>query len=309
MYILSFNQKNTNDILFSEIKKATKFIIIHTLFFDDTGIYLNFINLLNSKIIEHPEIYIEIKIGLNPFLKPKLEGLDKKIKIILEEPRTLFFYVYHVRLFHTENVFALGGIDITRKNLHENYHQFALFLTNKKYFIINESNYFNHEICNLYDFVGNSTNAYQKLLQCIYSAKQEIFIDNQYLLFDDFVEELIKKKCTSDVKIYILTNGEESHNPLNKFETVVTKFIFQISRNLYKNKLKNNNITIVNSNKYTHNKICVVDKRFLLFGSMNLMTRSINKDGDKEMSIFLDNEELCNTLLSYYKDTFDYETI
>ena len=253
-------------------------------------------------------MYIEIKIGLNPFLIPNLEGLDKKIKIILEEPRTLFFYVYHIRLFHTENVFALGGIDITKDNMHENYQQFALFLTNEKYFIINESNYFNCEICNLYDFVGNSTNAYQKLLQCIYSAKQEIFIDNQYLLIDDFVEELIKKKCTSDVKIYILTNGEGSDNPLNKFETIITKSISQFSRSLYKNKLKKNNITIINSTKYTHNKLCIVDKKYLLFGSMNLMNRSISKDGDKEMSVFLDNEELCNSLLSYYKETFDYET-
>jgi phosphatidylserine/phosphatidylglycerophosphate/cardiolipin synthase-like enzyme len=309
MYI-SFNQKNTNNILFDEIKKATKFIIIHTLFFDDTGLDLNFISLLNSKIIEHPEIYIEIKIGLNPFLKPKLEGLNKKIKVILEEPRTLFFYVYHVRLFHTENVFALGGIDITKENLDKNYHQFALFLTNKKYFIINERNYFNNEICNLYDFVGNSTNSYKKLLECIKSAKQEVFIDNQFLLFDDFVNELVaKKKKNSDVKIYILTNDEESHNPLNKFETTLTKYLSLISRNLYKNKLKKNNITLITSNKYTHNKLCIVDKRYLLFGSMNLIARSIINNGDKEMSIFLENEELCNTLLSYYEDTFHYETI
>uniref|UniRef100_A0A6C0K1S6 PLD phosphodiesterase domain-containing protein n=1 Tax=viral metagenome TaxID=1070528 RepID=A0A6C0K1S6_9ZZZZ len=309
MYI-SFNQKNTNNVLFDEIKKATKFIIIHTLFFNDTGIDLNFISLLNSKIIEYPEIYIEIKIGLNPFLKPKLEDLDKKIKVILEEPRTLFFYVYHARMFHTENVFALGGIDITKENLHENYQQFALFLNNKKYFIINESNYFNYEICDLYDFVGNSTNSYKKLLECINSAKQEVFIDNQYLVFDDFVDELItKKKKNSDVKIYILTNSEESNNPLNKFETIVTKYASQISRNLYKNKLKKNNITLTSSTKYTHNKLCIVDKRYLLFGSMNLMARSIINNGDKEMSIFLENEELCNTLLSYYEDTFHYETI
>lgn len=306
---ISFNQKNTNDILFREIKKATKFIIIHTMFFDDTDIGLNFISLLNSKLIEYPDIYIEIKIGLNPFLQPKLKDLDKKIKIILEKPRTLLFYVYHLRLFHTEKIFALGGIDLTKDNLHENYKQFALFLTSEKYFIINEHNYLNYKINDLYDFVGNSKNTYQKLLECIGSAKQEIFIDNQYLFFDDLVDALINKKKNFNINIYILTNGEVSCNPLNKFETNVTKYIMRISKKKYNNKLIKNGINIITTDNYTHNKLCIIDKQYLLFGSMNLLARSINVDGDQEMSVFLDNKELCDNLLSYYKDIIGYQTI
>jgi len=305
---ITFNQKNTNEMLFNEIKKAKKFIIIHTMFFDDTKLDLNFVELINSKVVEFPDIYIEIKIGLNPFIIPNICNLDKKIKIILENPRSLFLYVYHVRLFHTENVFAVGGIDIELGNLHYSYHQFCLFLREPKYFIMNEDNCKTIQLKNLYDFFGTFTDSYEKLLDSINNAKHEIFIDNQFFSLDDLTNILIKKKNNDNINIYILTNGENASQESNEIESIITKSVVFFSID-YIYKLKNNGIKFVNTNKYTHNKICVVDKKYLLMGSMNLMERSVSTKGDKEMCVFLENKEICNNLLAYYQDTFSYETI
>ena len=47
---LSYNQKETNQIIYNEIEKASKYIHITTMFFNDTDLPLNFIKLLNHKI-------------------------------------------------------------------------------------------------------------------------------------------------------------------------------------------------------------------------------------------------------------------
>ena len=89
------------------------------MFFDDTDLPLNFIKLLNHKIQEHPDMYIEINIGLNPFLKSNTDELDKKIHVRTITMKTID--TYHIRLFCTESIFAVGGIDITKKNLTKQY--------------------------------------------------------------------------------------------------------------------------------------------------------------------------------------------
>lgn len=307
MFII-FNQKKTNEILFNEIKKAKKFIIIHTMFFDDTKLDLNFVELLNSKIAEFPNIYIEIKIGLNPFIVPNICNLDKKIKIILENPRTIFLYVYHIRLFHTENVFAVGGIDISDQNLYDSYNQYTLFLNDPKYFIMNEDNCKKYQIKNLHDFVGTSTDSYTKMIECINNAKHEIFIDNQFFSLNHLEEILIEKKKKTNINIYLLVNSSNTVQKLNEFETFTVNLMSFFSLK-YINNLKKNGIKFIKTNKFTHNKLCIIDKQYLLMGSMNLMERSINNDGDIEMCVFLENKEICNNLLAYYQEIFSYETI
>ena len=53
------------------------------MFFNDEGLSLNFIELLNHKVKQHPNIKIHINIGLNPFLKTNIEEntLNKKIHL------------------------------------------------------------------------------------------------------------------------------------------------------------------------------------------------------------------------------------
>jgi phosphatidylserine/phosphatidylglycerophosphate/cardiolipin synthase-like enzyme len=150
--------------------------------------------------------------------------------------------------------------------------------------------------------------SYEKLLDSINNAKHEIFIDNQFFSLDDLTNILIKKKNNDNINIYILTNGENASQESNEIESIITKSVVFFSID-YIYKLKNNGIKFVNTNKYTHNKICVVDKKYLLMGSMNLMERSVSTKGDKEMCVFLENKEICNNLLAYYQDTFSYETI
>ena len=273
------------------------------MFFDDSDVSLNFIDLLNSKIIKYPDIYIEIKVGINPFKNPNFKNLNKKIKIIEEKPKTLFICVYHIRLFHTENVFAIGGIDIIKEQLKDNYQQFSLFLYDKKYFIFNKENYNNYErkILNLYDYENNTYNSYNKLVEYINKSKKEIFIDNQYCIHPIINKLLISKKKSSNINIFILTNDIENKNILPSF-IISLQYLFNI---FYKNNLEKNGIKIIKHNKYTHNKISIFDKKYLLMGSMNLIERSTNSNCDIEMSIFIKNKELCKKLLNYYKNNFN----
>ena len=46
---ISYTQKETNQIIYNEIKKASKYIHITTMFFNDEGMSLDFIKLLNDK--------------------------------------------------------------------------------------------------------------------------------------------------------------------------------------------------------------------------------------------------------------------
>ena len=96
---ISYTQKKTNKIIYDEIKRASKYINITTMFFDDTDLPLNFIKLLNHKIQEHPDMYIEINIGLNPFLKSNTDELDKKIHVRTITMKTI--YKYNISLFFT----------------------------------------------------------------------------------------------------------------------------------------------------------------------------------------------------------------
>mgnify|MGYP000415581356 CR=1 FL=1 len=49
---ISYTQKETNQIIYNEIKKASKYIHITTMFFNDEGMSLDFIKLLNDKVKE-----------------------------------------------------------------------------------------------------------------------------------------------------------------------------------------------------------------------------------------------------------------
>ena len=124
----SYTQKKTNQIIYNEIKKASKYIHITTMFFNDEDLSLDFIELLNHKAKEHPDIEIRINIGLNPFLESNFnyDKLDKKIHLINIPMKMID--TYHIRLFSTETIFAVGGIDITKLNLVKNYIQFTLFI-------------------------------------------------------------------------------------------------------------------------------------------------------------------------------------
>ena len=62
------------------------------------------------------------------------------------------------------------------------------------------------------------------------------------------------------------------------------------------NTLKNNN------NKYTHNKLFIFDKEYILFGSMNIMDKSLQSSGgDIELCVLVKNKKLANEMLDYYK--------
>lgn len=197
---VSYTQKETNQIIYDEIKKASKYIHITTMFFNDDDLSLDFKKLLNHKIKEYPDIKIYINIGLNPFLKTNIEEdmLDKKIHF-RTIPMNHLINVYHIRLFSTEYIFAVGGIDIiTKVNLVKPYIQFTLFIPiQNNVFIIKTIS--NKNI--LYDFTENKNiyniskvDPYTKVNELIDSSKHHIFIDNQYFFSNTFANKLIEKK-------------------------------------------------------------------------------------------------------------------
>jgi phosphatidylserine/phosphatidylglycerophosphate/cardiolipin synthase-like enzyme len=314
---ISYTQKETNQIIYNEIKKASKYIHITTMFFNDECLSLDFIKLLNHKVKEHPNIEIHINIGSNPFLKTNIsyDNIHKKIHL-RSIPMMRIMDTYHIRLFSTEFVFAVGGIDITKLNLVKNYIQFTLFIP------IQNNVFISKMISNknfLYDFSENKNtynvskiDPYTKVSQLIDNSKQHIFIDNQYLLSNSFTNKLIeKKKNEPNIKIEVFSNDKFQNN-IFKNENIFMIFINGIKNNslnmLNQNnmkKLKNENIIVKtpSENKYTHNKIFIFDREYILMGSMNIVDKSLQTyGGDIELCILIKNKKLAKEMLDYYKN-------
>lgn len=310
---ISYTQKETNQIIYNEIKKASKYIHITTMFFNDEGLSLDFIRLLNHKVKEHPDIEIRINIGLNPFNKTNLNeyNLNKKIRLRFIPMRMI--NTYHIRLFSTESIFAVGGIDIIKLNLIKNYIQFTLFIPIQNNVIISKT-ISNKNI--LYDFTENKKSyniskidPYTKINQLIDNSKHHIFIDNQYLFSKTFTHKLIEKKENNpNIKIEIFSNGKFQNN-IFKNENIFVNFINSIKNNslnmLNQNnmkKIKNENIIVKTvENKYTHNKLFIFDGKYILMGSMNIMDKSLQTyGGDIELCILIKNKKLANEIIDYY---------
>ena len=312
---ISYTQKETNQIIYDEIKKASKYIHITTMFFNDEGLQLNFIKLLNHKIKQHPNIEIHINIGLNPFDKTNLNeyNLNKKIKLRFI-PMNHLINTYHIRLFSTESIFAVGGIDIRKLNLTEKYIQFTLFIPIQNNVFISKT-ISNKNI--LYDFTEdkNSYNIskvdpYTKVNELIDSSKQHIFIDNQYFFSNTFTNKLIeKKKSKPNIKIEVFSNDKFENNIFKTQQRkVISMIILKYMNILNKNNMEKikNEENIFNTppeNKYTHNKLFIFDKKYILVGSMNIMDKSLQVyGGDVELCVLIKNKKLANEMLNYYKN-------
>jgi len=311
---LSYNQEETNQIIFDEIKKASKYIHITTMFFNDHDLSLNFIKLLNDKIIEYPDISIDINIGLNPFLKTNLNKDKLNDKIKLRKIPMNIINTYHIRLFSTESIFAVGGIDITKLNLVKNYIQFVLFIPIQNNVFINKT-ISNKNI--LYDFTENKNSynvsdvdPYTKVNHFINDSKHHIFIDNQYLFSSSFINKLIEKKKNSpSIEIEVFSNDNFNNNIFKSknifikvFNHIKNKSFIMLNKINIK-KIKNENIIVKTplENNYTHNKLFIFDKKYIFIGSMNVMNKSLQTHGgDIELCVLIKNKKLANEILEYY---------
>ena len=314
---VSYTQKETNQIIYDEIKKASKDIHITTTFFNDDDLSLDFKKLLNHKIKEYPDIKIHINIGLNPFLKTNIEEdmLDKKIHF-RTIPMNHLINTYHIRLFSTESIFAVGGIDITKVNLVKPYIQFTLFIPIQNNVFISKT-ISNKNI--LYDFTENKNiyniskvDPYTKVNELIENSKHHIFIDNQYFFSTAFTTKLIeKKKNNPNIKIEVFSN-DNFHNNVFNSENIFMKLVDSIKCNSFnminqKNieKLKNQHMIAKTppENKYTHNKLFIFDKKYILMGSINIMDKSLKAvGGDIELCVLIKNKQLANEMIDYYKN-------
>jgi phosphatidylserine/phosphatidylglycerophosphate/cardiolipin synthase-like enzyme len=314
---ISYTQKETNQIIYNEIKKASKYIHITTMFFNDEGLSLDFIKLLNYKVKEHPNIKIHINIGLNPFDKTNLNeyNLNKKIQLRFI-PMNHLINTYHVRLFSTESIFAVGGIDIRKLNLIKNYIQFTLFIPIQNNVFISKT-ISNKNI--LYDFTENKNSynvskidPYTKVNELIDSSEHHIFIDNQYFFSKTITNKLVeKKKNEPNINIEVFSNDKFQNN-IFKDKDIFMKFINGVknkSLNMLNQKnmenLKNEDIIVKTppEKKYTHNKLFIFDKKYILMGSMNIMDKSLQTyGGDIELCVLIKNKILANEMLNYYKN-------
>lgn len=307
---ISYTQKETNQIIYNEIKKSSKYIHITTMFFNDKDLPLNFIELLNHKVKEHPDIEIRINIGLNPFDKSNINEYNLNKKIHLRFIPMRMINTYHIRLFSTESIFAVGGIDIRKLNLIKTYIQFTLFIPIQNNVFISKT-ISDKNI--LYDFTEykNSYNIskvdpYTKVNELIDSSKQHIFIDNQYFFSNTFTNKLIeKKKNNPNIKIEVFSNDKFENNVFNNKQRKVISMILNILNKNNMEKLKNEIIVVKTplESKYTHNKLFIFDKKYILMGSMNIMNKSLQTyGGDIEMCVLIKNKNLANEMLDYYKN-------
>ena len=307
---ISYTQKETNQIIYNEIKKSSKYIHITTMFFNDKDLPLNFIELLNHKVKEHPDIEIRINIGLNPFDKSNINEYNLNKKIHLRFIPMRMINTYHIRLFSTESIFAVGGIDIRKLNLIKTYIQFTLFIPIQNNVFISKT-ISDKNI--LYDFTQykNSYNIskvdpYTKVNELIDSSKQHIFIDNQYFFSNTFTNKLIeKKKNNPNIKIEVFSNDKFENNVFNNKQRKVISMILNILNKNNMEKLKNEIIVVKTplESKYTHNKLFIFDKKYILMGSMNIMNKSLQTyGGDIEMCVLIKNKNLANEMLDYYKN-------
>ena len=312
---ISYTQKETNQIIYNEIKKASKYIHITTMFFNDEGLSLDFIKLLNYKVKEHPNIKIHINIGLNPFDKTNLNeyNLNKKIQLRFI-PMNHLVNTYHIRIFSTESIFAVGGIDITKLNVTKKYIQFTLFIPIQNNVFISKT-ISNKNI--LYDFTENKNSyniskvdPYTKVNELIDSSKHDIFIDNQYFFSNTITNKLIeKKKNEPNINIELFSNHKFQNNIfksenifINFINGVKNKSLNMLNQNNMEN-LKNEDIIVKTppEKKYTHNKLFIFDKKYILMGSMNIMDKSLQTyGGDIELCVLIKNKILANEILEYY---------
>lgn len=312
---ISYTQKETNQIIYNEIKKASKYIHITTMFFNDEGLSLDFIKLLNYKVKEHPNIKIHINIGLNPFDKTNLNeyNLNKKIQLRFI-PMNHLVNTYHIRIFSTESIFAVGGIDITKLNVTKKYIQFTLFIPIQNNVFISKT-ISNKNI--LYDFTENKNSyniskvdPYTKVNELIDSSKHDIFIDNQYFFSNTITNKLIeKKKNEPNINIEVFSNHKFQNNIfksenifINFINGVKNKSLNMLNQNNMEN-LKNEDIIVKTppEKKYTHNKLFIFDKKYILMGSMNIMDKSLQTyGGDIELCVLIKNKILANEILEYY---------
>ena len=280
------------------------------MFFNDKDLPLNFIELLNHKVKEHPDIEIRINIGLNPFDKSNINEYNLNKKIHLRFIPMRMINTYHIRLFSTESIFAVGGIDIRKLNLIKTYIQFTLFIPIQNNVFISKT-ISDKNI--LYDFTEykNSYNIskvdpYTKVNELIDSSKQHIFIDNQYFFSNTFTNKLIeKKKNNPNIKIEVFSNDKFENNVFNNKQRKVISMILNILNKNNMEKLKNEIIVVKTplESKYTHNKLFIFDKKYILMGSMNIMNKSLQTyGGDIEMCVLIKNKNLANEMLDYYKN-------
>ena len=154
---------------------------------------------------------------------------------------------------------------------------------------------------------------YTKLTELINTSKQHIFIDNQYLFSNTFINKLIdKKNKNNNIKIEVYSNVNFSNNIFKSENTIMN--LFNNIKDNTMNKINQINMQrltkagiIVNTieNKYTHNKIFIFDKKYIFMGSMNIMDKSLqNYDGDIEMCILIKNKNLAINMLDYYSKLF-----
>ena len=89
---------------------------------------------------------------------------------------------------------------------------------------------------------------------------------------------------------------------MNFINSVKNKSLNMLNQNTIKI-LKNENIITKTppEKKYTHNKLFIFDKKYILMGSMNIMDKSLQTyGGDIELCVLIKNKILANEMLDYY---------
>lgn len=238
-------------------------------------------------------------------------------------------YVTHSRFIINETQCMFGGVDFNRICEADNYvqHAIKISLTNPPKGLAKQDLEdvvkhlkLNH-LCN-YSFptdgalIGTSavdSSALDRIMTMIRGAKHSIFIENQYFQHTEVLSAIAARQSElPNIKVTLVGNRDFAINPYHPGKDGYLSSVigFALSNETvgglkFLRKLGCSFQFRTYRNKYTHNKIFIVDGTQLVIGTFNLHQRSLIAGHDFEIGIVIEGEK---TVAKYMKDVME-ETV
>lgn len=217
-----------------------------------------------------------------------------------------FFGRNHSKLFIVDDIAWIGGINLgqfsfksedfviklTKRSLVRTMKQ--IFFRLKKNNISQDTSTFPEKQYKMLIDRGmrNQSIIYDNALRLVCNAKKNVTIVSQILPDGCLLSKLLL--LPPEVKITIITSSKDnmffSHYPL---KLLYLLFLWKIK--------KNENIKLVHLDRFVHAKLLLVDNKYALFGSHNLVWMSVLL-GTRELSLYTDHRQIVAELVHYVRD-------
>lgn len=266
-FSLYFNNYNFFYELYSTILLSKKFLIVQFFIIRNDFLGKKFLKLLKYKSIKCRVIIIVDNIGTIYKMQTNYFFKYNKKKILLN-------FRNHKKIILLDNkIFWIGGNNIGREYQNKNFfigdwNDFHCKIINTKlnyfifdFFIKNKIAFKNNILNKKFFYLDNYFFNFLFLINFI--VKKNFFIMSPYIILDKKIINLIKKlkKKNIDINIYISYKSDNVYTHISSL--IYSKFLKKYS-NIYFLKFG-----------FFHRKIYILDKKYIIFGSMNFDIRSI----------------------------------